>query len=162
MATRNNAKKTGSRNQALGKRTLKRVSGLEPSVRKLFESARAVRKNAYAPYSHFKVGAALRDNRGRIFTGCNVENASYGGTQCAERAAITAMVASGARDVKEIVIVTDTPEGCPPCGFCRQVLSEFSGDPRTTKVHIANLTGGVKTLTMSELLPHAFDAAFFD
>ncbi len=121
MATRNNAKKTGSRNRALGKRTLKRVSGLEPGVRKLFESARAVRKNAYAPYSHFKVGAALRDNRGRIFTGCNVENASYGGTQCAERAAITAMVASGARDVKEIVIVTDTPEGCPPCGFCRQV-----------------------------------------
>jgi cytidine deaminase len=139
----------------------KTLSQLDGQGKKLYAAAKQVRKNAYAPYSHFKVGAALRDDKGRVFIGCNVENASYGGTQCAERSAITAMVAAGGKNIREIVVVTDTPEGCPPCGFCRQVLSEFCDNPTTTKVHIANLSGGLKTLTVAELLPHAFNADYF-
>jgi cytidine deaminase len=134
---------------------------ITPLCRKLYKAATTVRRNAHAPYSHFKVGAALRDGKDRIFIGCNVENASFSGTQCAERAAITSMVASGCKDFKEIVIVTDTPKGCPPCGFCRQVMSEFSKNPRETLVHIANLSGILHTVTLSELIPHAFDAGYF-
>ena len=128
----------------------------------LFKKARDARRHAYAPYSRFKVGAALRDEKGRVFVGCNAENASYGGTICAERGAVMAMVAAGGRDVSEITIVTDTPAGCPPCGFCRQVLSEFSSNHRRTKVHIATLSGHGYTLTLAELLPHAFNAKYFE
>mgnify|MGYP001568965644 CR=1 FL=1 len=134
---------------------------LTPACRKLYRNAQVVRRNAHAPYSRFKVGAALRDARGRIHIGCNVENASFSGTQCAERTALTAMVTSGCKEFKEMVIVTDTPHGCPPCGFCRQVMSEFAGNPKETLVHIANLSGVLHTVTLAELLPHAFDAKYF-
>lgn len=142
-------------------KALDRVKNQGKPAMALFKKARDVRRNAYAPYSRFKVGAALRDEKGRVHVGCNAENASYGGTLCAERGAVTAMVAAGGRDITEIFIVTDTPEGCPPCGFCRQVLSEFSSDPRRTKVHIATLGGQSYTLTLAELLPHAFNAKYF-
>ena len=113
---------------------------------KLFELAATVRKNAYAPYSKFQVGAALVDDKGATHAGCNFENSSYGAAICAERNAIGQMVASGAKKFVEIVVVTDTPDGCPPCGICRQVLAEFAKDPKTAKIHVAT-TKGIKVLT---------------
>lgn len=120
----------------------------------LIELARRVRERAYAPYSKFKVGAALLADDGRIFTGCNVENASYGLTICAERAAIFKAVSEGARRFVSIAVVADTDDPVSPCGACRQVLWEFAGDLRVVK---ANLKGKKDTHLMSELLPHAFD-----
>lgn len=129
-------------------------------MKTLFEVALAVRANAHAPYSKFQVGAALLDEKGRVFLGCNFENSSYGATICAERNAIGAMVAGGGRHFTEIVITTDTPNGCPPCGICRQVLAEFAGDPAKTKIHVATTKGIVKTFTLLELLPETFDSSF--
>ena len=120
----------------------------------LIEAATAVRDRAYAPYSKFLVGAALLDDDGGIHVGCNVENVSYGLTQCAERAAVTAAVAAGKRSLSTCVIVTDTPEPTMPCGACRQVLSELN--PNMTVVSVT--TSGTSTTTsLSELLPSAFD-----
>jgi cytidine deaminase len=127
---------------------------------KLFEEARRARDNAYAPYSNFKVGATLIDDKGHMHSGCNFENSSYGASICAERNAVGAMVAAGGRKLKEIVIVTDTPQGCPPCGICRQVLAEFAQKPAETKVHVANSKGVVKTYSLLELLPEAFDSSY--
>lgn len=129
----------------------------------LFKEALKVRKNAHAPYSKFKVGAALLDDRGRIFTGCNFENSSYGGTICAERNAIGAMVSAGGRSVKEILVVTDIATGCPPCGICRQVLAEFverTNSSSNVLIHIANTKKVVATYKFSDMLPHAFDGTF--
>lgn len=126
----------------------------------LWKHAIRVRNHAYAPYSKFKVGAALRDTKGRIFVGCNVENSSYGGTICAERAAIFAMVAASSRKFSEIVIVSNTPRGCPPCGFCRQVLAEFAANPQKTKVYLGHLKGITHTYSLEELLPQAFNANY--
>lgn len=127
----------------------------------LFAKASDMRANAYAPYSKFQVGAALLDEKGRIFGGCNFENSSYGATICAERNAIGAMVAAGSRKFTEITIVTDTPTGCPPCGLCLQVLAEFAAKPAQTKIHVASRDGIVKTFKLTELLPVAFDSSFF-
>lgn len=123
----------------------------------LIEAAKAVREKAYAPYSNFKVGAALRTKSGEIYTGCNVESASYGLTVCAERVAIWKAVSEGVTEFETIAVVADTHELTPPCGVCRQIIWEFCGD---VPVLFANLEGKNETVTMSELLPRAFDTKF--
>ncbi|MHB1327324.1 MAG: cytidine deaminase [Gemmatimonadales bacterium] len=119
---------------------------------RLVDAARAVREAAYAPYSHFKVGAAIETENGRVFTGCNVENASYGLTICAERAAVVQAVAAGARRFVRIVVVTDTDPPAAPCGACRQVLWEFGADLQVEAVGPSSR----KQWHMRELLPDAF------
>ncbi len=121
----------------------------------LVAAARGVRARAHAPYSRFQVGAAVEDERGRIHVGCNVENASYGLTICAERNAITAAVAAGARSIRAVAVVTAARPPASPCGACRQVLAEFCGDE--VPVVLAGPRGPVlETLTIGELLPRAF------
>lgn len=122
----------------------------------LISTARKVRQNAYAPYSRYQVGAALRTNDGCIFTGCNVENTSYGLTICAERGAACAAVAAGARAFTAVAIVTDS--GGTPCGACLQVLAEFApAAPGTITVYLADEgAGAVRETTLAALLPDAF------
>ncbi|MEP7037543.1 MAG: cytidine deaminase [Acidobacteriota bacterium] len=127
--------------------------------KKLIETAKRAREKAVAPYSNFKVGAALQTKSGKIFTGCNIENASYGLTMCAERVAIFKAVSEGEREFTEIVVIADTDELTPPCGPCRQIIWEFCGDIPVT---FANLKGKTETLQMKELLPRAFDGKFLD
>ena len=116
-----------------------------------------MREKAYAPYSNFKVGAALRTKSGKIYTGCNVESASYGLTVCAERVAIWKAVSEGESEFETIAVVADTHELTPPCGVCRQIIWEFCGD---VPVIFANLKGKTEIIKMSELLPRAFDTKF--
>ena len=123
----------------------------------LIESAKQVRELAYAPYSNFRVGAAVRTKGGKIFTGCNIESASYGLTVCAERIAIWKAVSEGEKEFEQIAVVADTRELTPPCGVCRQILWEFCGDMPVT---FANLKGDVETVQMKDLLPRAFDTKF--
>ena len=125
----------------------------------VIEAAWQAWARAYAPYSSFQVGAALVAQDGRIFTGCNVENLSYGLTICAERNAVSSAVAAGAREFSRIVVVADTREPISPCGACRQVLAEF-GD---AGLEVRSRTpGGVeKAWRLGELLPHAFTKSFF-
>ena len=118
----------------------------------LIAEARRAREQAYAPYSHFAVGAALRTKGGRVFTGCNVENLSYGLTICAERAAVCAAVAAGEREFEALAVVADSKDPVTPCGACRQVLAEFS---TTLPVCSANLEGTVYESSIAELLPRA-------
>jgi cytidine deaminase len=120
--------------------------------KRLVTAARAVRLRAHAPYSRFRVGAAVVDERGRIHVGCNVENASYGLTVCAERNAVAAAVAAGAKRIRAVAVVTR--DGASPCGACRQVLAEL-GAP-TTEVFLAPAAGGAVSHTLGELLPRAF------
>ena len=120
----------------------------------LFLGASQARLNAYAPYSNFFVGACIETPSGKIFSGSNVENASYGLSVCAESNAIAAMVAEGERQINQIVIVVSGPGVSAPCGACRQRLFEFSSPG--TLIHLCDLSGEHKTHTMSELLPHAF------
>jgi cytidine deaminase len=119
----------------------------------LIRKAKRARLKAYAPYSDFKVGAALLTRRGRVFTGANVENASDGLTVCAERAAVLKAVNQGDKDFVKIAVVADKNPPITPCGACRQVLSEFTRD---LKIICANLRGDVKKYTLKELLPEAF------
>jgi cytidine deaminase len=121
----------------------------------LIAAAGAVREHAYAPYSHFAVGAAVEAGSGRIYVGANVENASYGLTICAERAAIFAAITAGERVIRRLAIVTGAPAPTPPCGACRQVLDEFG--PRA-RVAAATVAGDQRSWTMEELLPEAFGA----
>lgn len=123
----------------------------------LIEAATRVRELAYAPYSKFRVGAAVRTKGGKIFTGCNVESASYGLTVCAERVAIWKAVSEGEKEFEKIAVVADTQELTPPCGVCRQILWEFGGD---IPVLFANLKGDFETVQMKDLLPRAFDTKF--
>ncbi len=124
----------------------------------LIEAALAVRKNAHAPYSNFKVGAALRSTDGRVHLGCNVENVAYPEGTCAEAGAIAAMIASGDTRIAEIAVIADSPIPVSPCGGCRQKISEFAdGDVRVT---MATTDGTVQATTVSELLPGGFDAAY--
>ena len=126
---------------------------------KLLEAALAARTNAHAPFSKFRVGAAIEDADGRIFTGCNVENATYGLTICAERVAVFKAISEGARNFTRIAVAADTDVLTPPCGACRQILWEFCGDAELTLV---NLQGKTESFRLSELFPRPFDASFLD
>jgi cytidine deaminase len=122
----------------------------------LISAARQARENAHAPYSNFRVGAALRATSGRIFGGSNVENATYGLTVCAERIAIFKAVSEGERGFDAIAVVTDTDTLTPPCGACRQLIWEFCGD---VPVILANLKGKIEVIPMRELFPKPFDSS---
>jgi len=123
----------------------------------LIESALAARTKAHAPYSQFQVGAALESTDGRVFTGCNVENATYGLTVCAERVAVFKAISEGARTFQRIAVAADTDVLTPPCGACRQILWEFCGDIELT---LTNLHGKTETLHLKDLFPRPFDASF--
>ena len=127
-------------------------------MNKLVEAAIAAREHAYAPFSHFQVGAALEDSTGRVFTGCNVENATYGLTVCAERVAVWKAISEGARKFQRIAIAADTPQLTPPCGACRQILWEFCGD---IEVLLVNPRGDRESLRLKDLFPKPFDATSF-
>ena len=128
---------------------------LDPAVAALIEAARAARLHAHAPFSRFLVGAALLGADGRVFTGCNVENATYGLTVCAERVAVFKAVSEGYRSFTRIAVVADTDEPTPPCGACRQILWEFGGD---LEAILANLTDYKAVHRLRDLLPYPFDA----
>ena len=121
---------------------------------KLISLAKLARKNAYAPYSKFKVGSALLTKSGKIYTGCNVENATYGATICAERTAIVKAISEGEKHFKKIAIVCNTKEPCSPCGICRQMLYEFSPN---MEVIMCNTKGKTEKTTLKTLLPCAFE-----
>ena len=124
----------------------------------LIDSARAVRENAHAPYSKFKVGAALMSASGTIYQGCNVENVAYPEGTCAEAGAIAAMVAGGDTTITEIAVIADSPKPVSPCGGCRQKIAEFAaGD---VKVTLATTDGVVHETTVEALLPGSFDADY--
>jgi len=124
---------------------------------KLLEVAKNARENAYAPYSKFKVGAVLKTKDGRIYKGANVENASYGLTNCAERTALFSAYADGVRktDIESFLIIGDTKAPISPCGACRQVMSELLA--KETKITLANIKGNTKEVTISELMPMPFE-----
>ena len=130
----------------------------EPARGALIEAARVAREHAHAPYSHFKVGAALRAKSGRIFTGCNIENSTFGLTVCAERVAVWKAISEGERGFDSVAVVTDSDTLTPPCGACRQILWEFCGD---AEVILANLKGQVEVYCLSALFPKPFDASNF-
>ncbi|PCJ16123.1 MAG: cytidine deaminase [Candidatus Cloacimonadota bacterium] len=117
-------------------------------------------EHCHNPYSKFSVGASLHATDGKVFGGCNIENASYGGTVCAERVAIFKAASEGYREFDYIVIATETKKPAPPCAFCLQVITEFcSGD---FQIHLANRGGIVKSYRLDELLPHPFDPSWLD
>jgi cytidine deaminase len=122
----------------------------------LSKSARNILANAYAPYSNFKVGAALRAASGIVYCGVNVENVAYPEGTCAEAGAIAAMVAGGDTKITEVYVIADSPDPVPPCGGCRQKLAEFADG--SVLVTMATISGMEKTMTVSELLPGAFSA----
>lgn len=121
---------------------------------KWFEAALKIRKMAYVPYSNFKVGAALITKDGKIYKGCNIENSSYGLSNCAERTAIFKAVSEGEKNFQALVVTGDTEGPISPCGACRQVVAEFCG--QTMPVYLTNLQGDVLETTVEELLPGAF------
>jgi cytidine deaminase len=124
---------------------------------KLLAAALAARQHAHAPYSHFLVGAALEDVEGRIHTGCNIENATYGLSLCAERVAVFKAVSEGVREFRRIAVAAGSETLTPPCGACRQILWEFCGD---IEIMLVNPHGNSETLRMKDLFPRAFDASF--
>lgn len=123
----------------------------------LIVAAKQARENAHAPFSNFRVGAAVRANSGRVYTGCNIENATLGLTCCAERVAIFKAMSEGERGFDAIAVVTDVEALTPPCGACRQIIWEFCGD---IPVLLANLNGKVEKETSAGLLPRQFDSSF--
>lgn len=124
----------------------------------LLDAAKAVRDNAHAPYSNFKVGAAIRTASGTVFVGCNVENVAYPEGTCAEAGAIAAMCAAGEREIAEVAVIADSPQPVTPCGGCRQKLAEF-GDG-TVPVTMSTMDGVTQETTIAALLPGAFDQDF--
>ncbi|HEU5020989.1 MAG TPA: cytidine deaminase [Bryobacteraceae bacterium] len=120
-------------------------------------AAARARENAHAPFSGFRVGAAVEDVDGRVYTGCNVENATYGLTVCAERVAVFKAISEGARRFRRVAVVADTEKLTPPCGACRQILWEFCGD---VEIVLGNLSGKTETLRLGSLFPRAFDGSF--
>ena len=123
----------------------------------LISAARIAREHAHAPYSNFRVGAAVRAKSGRVFTGCNVENATFGLTLCAERVAIFKAISEGERGFDAVAVVADTDALTPPCGSCRQILWEFCGDIEVT---LSNLHGKTEAMRLKDLFPRPFDASF--
>ena len=123
----------------------------------LVSAALAARENAFAPFSKFKVGAAIEDAEGRIHTGCNVENATYGLTVCAERVAVYKAISEGVRRFRRIAIAADADALTPPCGACRQILWEFCGD---VELVLANLHGKTETYHLKDLFPKPFDVSY--
>ncbi|MBF1749198.1 MAG: cytidine deaminase, partial [Veillonella sp.] len=121
----------------------------ELEIQKLMDCAIKARENAYSPYSHFAVGAALLCEDGTLYEGCNIENASYGLTNCAERTAIFKAVSEGHIKFKALAVVADTEGPCAPCGACRQVMAEF----KIPLIIMGNLMGNIKIVTIEELLP---------
>ncbi len=124
----------------------------EQEIQKLIDRAIVAREKTYSPYSHFGVGAALLCEDGAIYEGCNIENASYGLTNCAERTAIFKAVSEGHTKFKALAVVADTEGPCAPCGACRQVMAEF----KIPLIIMGNLMGNIKIVTMEELLPFSF------
>ena len=124
----------------------------ELEIKKLMDCAIKARENAYSPYSHFAVGAALLCEDGTLYEGCNIENASYGLTNCAERTAIFKAVSEGHIKFKALAVVADTEGPCAPCGACRQVMAEF----KIPLIIMGNLMGNIKIVTIEELLPFSF------
>jgi len=129
----------------------------EQEFERLVAAARAARDCSLSPFSNFCVGAAVETAEGNIYTGCNIESASYGLTVCAERVAIWKALSEGERDFKRLAVVVDTDPLTPPCGTCRQIIWEFC---RNATIILANLKGQTETIEMRELLPRAFDARF--
>lgn len=125
-----------------------------PDAGELVSLALRARKNAYVPYSHFHVGAAVVADNGRSYTGCNIENASYGATICAERTAVAKAVSDGARRILAIAISSDSDHNTMPCGICRQVLSEFCAPDMP--LYLSDKNGNFNTYRFDEILPHAF------
>lgn len=126
----------------------------------LFKAAMTVRENAYAPYSNFQVGAAIRTVSGAVYTGCNVENVAYPEGTCAEAGAIAAMIAAGETEIKEILVVAGGSSKVSPCGGCRQKISEFA--QANTPVYMADLAGDIEEITIGGLLPAGFDKAHLE
>ena len=124
----------------------------------LLETARKVRENAHAPYSKFKVGAAVRASSGAIYAGCNVENVAYPEGTCAEAGAIAAMVAGGDTKIAEIAVIADSPQPVSPCGGCRQKIAEFASGDVIVTLHTVD--GAILQTTVSALLPGVFDADY--
>ncbi|HZJ46470.1 MAG TPA: cytidine deaminase [Pyrinomonadaceae bacterium] len=129
----------------------------EKNSESLIEAAKKARLQSVAPFSNFLVGAAIRTEDGKVYTGCNVESASYGLTVCAERVAIWKALSEGERKFSELAVVADTESLTPPCGTCRQIIWEFA---RGAKIVFANLEGTTETFEIKDLLPRAFDARF--
>jgi cytidine deaminase len=124
---------------------------------RLLVAALAARANAFAPFSKFQVGAAVEDADGRIHTGCNIENATYGLTICAERVAIFKAISEGARKFRRVAVAADTDALTPPCGACRQILWEFCAD---VEIALVNLRGKTETYRLKDLFPKPFDASY--
>ena len=120
--------------------------------KELIAAAKKYRENAYAPYSKFKVGAAVLTKKGNVYGGCNIENSSFPITNCAERTAIFKAVSEGEQEFAAIALIADTPGPCSPCGACRQVMVEF----KIPRIIMANMKGDVKVVTLEELMPYAF------
>jgi cytidine deaminase len=118
----------------------------------LIAAAKKYRENAYAPYSKFKVGAAVLTKKGNVYGGCNIENSSFPVTNCAERTAIFKAVSEGEQEFAAIALIADTPGPCSPCGACRQVMVEF----KIPRIIMANMKGDVKVVTLEEIMPYAF------
>lgn len=127
------------------------------TIEELIQAARTARERAQARFSKFKVGAAVVDEDGRIYTGCNIESASYGLTICAERVAVFKAISEGASPLVRMAIVADTAQLTPPCGACRQILWEFLGD---AELILTNLAGATERLRIGEIFPRPFDSSF--
>jgi len=123
-------------------------------TKELLAAARLAQAKAYAPYSNFHVGAAVLGADGTIYSGCNVENASFGLTCCAERNAVFAMVAAGGKEIREVLVIGESDEFLPPCGACRQVIAEFA--PPSAVVHMCDREGACRDTTVAELVPFIF------
>jgi cytidine deaminase len=134
-------------------------SSLPSELKELCAAAQAVRKHAYAPYSGFRVGAAVRGSDGRLFAGANVENASYGLSVCAERSAVLAAALAGTRELKAVAVCSDLEPPAAPCGMCRQTLAEFASDCEVVLCGPEEADPAVVRMRLSELLPHAFSPA---
>lgn len=127
---------------------------MDAALQELFEAAAKAQAQAYAPYSRFRVGAAIRGGSGRIHAGCNVENAAYPAGTCAEAGALAAMILAGDRDPTDILVLGEGEMLCTPCGACRQRLREFGGD--RLAIHVGGPDGIRRSFTLAELLPHSF------